>query len=71
MECLAATAIAFDMGVEQNGLGAGVNMGIFYEVEVQPVLPEGDACRSQVRAGTLAAGCPAVLRRLITMKLQY
>ncbi len=28
MECLAAAAIAFDMGVEQDGLGLEINMGI-------------------------------------------
>lgn len=71
MECLAATAIAFDMGVEQDGPGAGVNMGIFYEVERQTLVPEGNARGAQVGARALTAGRPAFLGRFITMKLQY
>src|SRR3990167_22928 len=70
MECLAATAIAFDMGVEQDGLGAGVNMGIFYEVEPNALLPQGNACGAQVGACALAAGHPTVIGCFITMKLE-
>ncbi len=29
MECLTAAAIALDVGVEQDGLGLGINIGIF------------------------------------------
>ena len=71
MECLAATAIAFDMGVEQDGPGAGVNMGIFYEVEPDTLLPQGNARGAQVGAGASAAGLPALFGCFITMKLQH
>ena len=55
MEALAAAAITFDMGVEQDGLGFGVGMGIFYEVESGPRSTQGNACCTHKGARTLAA----------------
>lgn len=69
MECLAAAAIAFDVGVEQDGLGARVNMGIFYEVKLRSCRPKGNARRTHKGPCALATGLPALLGGLITMKL--
>jgi len=58
------------MGIEQDGLGAGELLGIFYEGEACPAVAQGYARGAQEGPGALAAGRPAVFRRLIAMELQ-
>ena len=71
MECLAATAITIDMGIEQNGLGLEIGFGVFYEVKPRALLAQRNSRRPNKGPHTTAGGCQAVFRRFIPMKLGY
>ena len=57
------------MGVEQDGLGVGEIVSVFYEVEAQAFVAQGNSRRAQVGAGAMTRCLLAVLRLFITMKL--
>ena len=58
------------MGVQQNGLGLRVLMGVFYEVKVPGVIPKGYARRPQVAVAPLVRGVCTGGRALVAVKLQ-
>ena len=57
------------MGVEQDGLGVGVIVGVFYEVEARRAVAQGNSCCAQEQPCALAGGREAILRRFIAMEL--
>ena len=57
------------MGVEQDGLGVRVIVGVFYEVKAGRTVAQGNSGGSQVGACALVGGGQAILGRFITVKL--
>ena len=57
------------MGVEQYGLGTGVIVSIFYEIEVRGSVAQGNTRRPQKSAGPIAGRIKTLLGRFFTVKL--
>ena len=57
------------MGVEQNGLGFRVIMGVFYEVEPCRTVAKGNARGAKERPGATQGGGQTFRRRFVTVKL--